>query len=364
MRARSTAALSALLVGVCVIGGNVRSDQHEALSLEQVFDSVHTSVVTLYTEGETGLRDQEGVAQLESNQGSGVLLEGGRILTAAHVVHTADVVVVEYADGTRVRGRVIGSVVQGDVALLQVDEAPPSQIRPAVLGDSDGVRVGSVCFVGGAPRGLTHTLTVGHISARRSRDHPLHDLLDTEHFQTDASINPGNSGGPMFDMNGRVIGIVSFIRSATRESAGLGFAVTSNTARRLLLERNPIWSGMTETFLTGPLARAFQIPEGRSGYLLQRVAKGSPADRMGLVGGSIPATIGGTPILLGGDILLEAMGQRLDSPDIGLALLSSLQDLAPDSRVSVVILRSGQGLKLEAAAGDLAPWLGKTGPGR
>ncbi len=360
MRARFIIVLCALLVAVCVTGGEVYPAEQEA-SLEDVFASVHTSVVTLYTEGETGLRNKEGVAQIESSQGSGVLLEGGRILTAAHVVHSADAVVVEYVDGTRVRGRVIGSVVQGDVALLQVDEAPPASIQPATLGDSDKVRVGSRCFVVGAPRGLTHTLTVGHISARRSRDHPVLDILDTEHFQTDASINPGNSGGPLFDMNGRVIGIVSFIRSATRESAGLGFAVTSNTARRLLLERNPIWSGMTEIFLTGPVARAFQIPEGRSGFLLQRVAEGSPADRLGLIGGSIPATIGERSLLLGGDILLEAMGKRLDSPEVGVALMSSLQDISPDSRVSVVILRSGKGLRMDARAGDLAPWLDKAG---
>jgi len=354
MRSRSTATLSALLAVVCLTGGATHSAE---ATVEEVFANVHTSVVTLYTEGETGLRDAQGLAQTESSQGSGVLLEGGRILTAAHVVHSADAVVVQYADGTRVPGRIIGSVVQGDVAMLQVDEAPPSMIRPAVLGDSDQVRIGSVCFVVGAPRGLTHTLTVGHISARRSRDHPFHDLLDTEHFQTDASINPGNSGGPMFDMNGRVIGIVSFIKSTVRQSAGLGFAVTSNTVRRLLLERNAIWSGMTEVFLTGRVAQAFQLPEGRSGYLLQRVAKGSPADRLGLVGGSIPATIGETPLLIGGDILLEAMGQRLDSADIGLALLSSLQDLTPAARVSVVILRSGKVVKLEAPASDLAPWL-------
>lgn len=358
MRARSIAVVSAFLLAVCVTGGDASSAEAQA-SLEDVFASVFTSVVTLYTEGETGLRDAQGVAQVQSSQGSGVLLEGGRILTAAHVVHSADMVVVAYADGTRVPGHVIGSVVQGDVALLRVDEAPPSRIRPAVLGDSDQVRVGSECFVVGAPLGLTHTLTVGHISARRVRDHPVHDLLDTEHFQTDAAINPGNSGGPMFDMQGRVIGIVSYIRSNTRESAGLGFAVTSNTARRLLLERNPIWSGMTEVFLTGRLAQAFQLPEGRSGFLLQHVAKDSPADRLGLVGGSIPAAIGDAPVLIGGDILLEAMGQRLDSPDIGLTLLSALPDLSPTSRVSVVVLRSGTMLKLEAAASDLAPWLAK-----
>ena len=93
--------------------------------------------------------------------------------------------------------------------------------------------------------------------------------------------------------------------------------------------------------------------------LLKPDAEGSPGARLGLVGGSIPATIGETSLLLGGDILLEAMGQRLDSPDIGLTVLASLQEISPDTRVSVVILRSGKGLKFEAAASDLAPWLAR-----
>jgi len=356
MRTRSTAALSALLFAVCISGDKTYSAEP---SVEEVFASVHTSVVTLWVQGETGLLDAQGAAETESGNGSGVLLEGGRILTAAHVVHSADAVTVEYADGTRVPGRIIGSVVQGDVALLQVDDAPPAGVRPAILGDSDQVRVGSRCFVVGAPLGLTHTLTVGYISARRGRDHPTLDLLNIEHFQTDASINPGNSGGPMFDMNGRVIGIVSFNRTTTGASVGLGFVVTSNTARRHLLERNSIWSGMTEYYLTGSVAQAFQLPEGQSGFLLQRIAKDSPADRLGLVGGSIPVTLDETSILIGGDILLQAMGVRLDSPAAGLELLNALPDIGPTTRVSAVVLRSGKIVELEATASDLAPWLAK-----
>lgn len=328
-----------------------------AASVEEVFQSVQTSVVTLYTTMDTGLRDAAGVAQTESSVGSGVLLEGGRILTAAHVVHSADEIVVDYVDGTRGSASVIGSVVQGDVALLRLDSPPPAGIRPATLGNSDEVRVGSQCFVVGAPKGHSHTLTVGYISARRVRDHPYIDLLDTEHFQTDASINPGNSGGPMFDMQGRVIGVVSYIISRTRESAGLGFAVTSNTARRHLLERSPVWSGMTEVFLTGALASAFQIPEGRSGFLLQRVAKGSPAARLGLVGGSIPASIGGVDVLLGGDILLEAFGYALDSIEKGLQIINAMQEIKAGTLVTVLVLRNGQIVKLEARADQLAPWL-------
>lgn len=353
MNTRPIAILSALLVAISGVAHAAEP------TIEEVFNSVQSSVVTLWVQEETAVRDAQGRAQMMSGNGSGVLLEGGRILTAAHVVHTSDKVTVEYVDGTRAPARVIGSVVQGDVALIQVDDAPPAGVRPAVLGDSDQVSIGSRCFVVGAPLGLTHTLTVGYISARRIQDHPTLDLLDIEYFQTDASMNPGNSGGPMFDMKGQVIGIVSFGKSSTGqgESVGLGFAVTSNATRRHLLERNSIWSGMTEFYLTGKVAEAFQLPPGQSGFLLQRVTKGSPADRLGLVGGSIPATIGEASLLIGGDILISAMGVRLDSPQAGLSLLNALPDIGPDTRVTAVVLRAGKVIELEAKASNLAPWL-------
>jgi len=355
MNRRLIIALSVALMPFCAAAGAHAPEP----SIEEAFSGVESSVVTLWVEEETGIRDAQGRMQLTSGNGSGVLLEGGRILTAAHVVHTSNKVTVQYVDGTRAPARVIGSVVSGDVALLQVDAAPPAGIRPAVLGDSDQVRIGSRCFVVGAPLGLTHTLTVGYVSARRIEDHPTLDLLDIEYFQTDASMNPGNSGGPMFNMNGHVIGIVSFGKSSTGqgESVGLGFAVTSNAARRHLLERNPIWSGMTEYYLTGPIAQAFQLPPGQSGFLLQRVTKGSPADRLGLLGGTIPATIGDTSLMIGGDIVLSAMGVRLDKPHSGLELMNALPNIGPDSTVTAVVLRSGKVIELEAKAGDLAPWL-------
>ena len=275
MRVLSTVIPFALLCAVCATTDVAQATEP---TVEEVFNRVQSSVVTLYTEQRTGLTDREGVAQTIGGNGSGVLIDGGRILTAAHVVHSVDKVEVRFADGTRVPARIVGSVVQADVAMVQLDVAPPQGVRPAVLADSDKVRIGSRCLAVGAPHGLTHSLTVGYVSARRSQDHPTLDILDVEHFQTDAQINPGNSGGPLFDMNGQVIGIVVHNITSTGGSVGLGFAVTSNTTRRYLLDRNPIWSGMTEIYLTGQLAQAFQLPEGQSGFLLQHVAKNSPAD--------------------------------------------------------------------------------------
>jgi S1-C subfamily serine protease len=130
-------------------------------------------------------------------------------------------------------------------------------------------------------------------------------------FQTDAAINRGNSGGPLFDEKGRVIGIVSFILSASGGFEGLGFAVTSNTVRRALIESRAVWTGMTGIVLSGDLARALQLPQA-GGYLVQQVARYSPAEAAGLKPGRIPAVIAGHALLLGGDIILSVDSIEVD----------------------------------------------------
>jgi S1-C subfamily serine protease len=148
------------------------------------------------------------------------------------------------------------------------------------------VQIGEQVFVVGAPLGITHTLTVGHLSARHKPNATFSGMLTAEFFQTDAAINRGNSGGPMFDLKGEVIGIVSSILSQSGGSDGLGFAATSNIARRLLLDEPSVWSGLDGYLLIGEAARAFNLPVGfEAGLLVQRVALGSPADQLGVRGG-------------------------------------------------------------------------------
>ena len=115
-------------------------------------------------------------------------------------------------------------------------ERRPTGAKPAPLGDSDRAEVGDQIFIVGAPLGISYSLTVGYISARRETDDLFGGFLPTEQFQTDAAINEGNSGGPMFNMKGEVIGIVSYIISQSGGFEGLGFVITSNMAKRLLLD--------------------------------------------------------------------------------------------------------------------------------
>ena len=156
-----------------------------------------------------------------SGIGSGVLISpDGKVLTAAHVVQTADRVAVEFANGMSVPARVIASEVRADVALLQLQRVPPGAVA-ARLADSDSVQVGDDVFIIGAPYGLGHSLSVGHVSGRHDMRRIVRGV-PVEVLQTDAAVNMGNSGGPMFNTNGGVVGIVSQILSQSGGFEGIG----------------------------------------------------------------------------------------------------------------------------------------------
>jgi S1-C subfamily serine protease len=221
--------------------------------------------------------------------------------------------------------------------------------RPAALGDSDAVQVGDEVIVVGAPLGMSHTLSVGHVSGRRTARTTfggLSGIGSSEMLQTDASINPGNSGGPMFDMNGHVIGIVSHIIFGEAGAGGLGFVVTSNLAKELVLSGRNFWSGMEGYVLDGDLARIFQLPQPR-GILVQRVAQGSPAEKIGLVPGNRRAKIGDESFLVGGDVILAVEGVEVSTPDAAMRIRTALETRAPQAPLHVVVLRGGRRIDLE-----------------
>lgn len=307
--------------------------------LISVFDRVNPAVVVIYTV-ERQARPSGGGEVAAPGLGSGVLIdEDGHIATAAHVVQTADLVEVEFLDGTKTPAAVVSSDPTADLALLKIDQVPRG-IKPVPLANSAKVAVGTEVFVVGAPYGLGHSLSVGHISGRHRNDGTGLVAPDAELFQTDTAINQGNSGGPMFDMDGEVVGIVSYILSKSGGFEGLGFAVTSNTVRERLLERRSFWSGMTGVMLSGAVAQAFNVPQPY-GFLVQRVALGSPAQKMGLQPSKVPVTIEGQTIFIGGDILLSVDGIPL-TPTSSEDVQTKVKGIQGQQKVVVEVLRGGQ----------------------
>lgn len=313
-----------------------------AQTVGQTFKRVSPSVVVVRTtESEVNSQNLVSVPGV----GSGVLISAdGKVLTAAHVVHTADEIKVEFLDGTTARATVVASEPEADLALLQLDRAPAAAVV-ATLGDSDRAEVGDQVFVVGAPYGIGHTLTVGHISARHKPNTIYSGMSLAEFLQTDAAINQGNSGGPMFSMAGQVIGIVSHIISKSGGFEGLGFVVTSNMARRLLLERKSFWSGLDGIVLSGALARALNLPQP-VGLLVQRVAHNSPSAITGLRGGTMKATIDGRTMTVGGDIILEVQGIPITGRTSYEQIQERLGRLHPGAQFTVTILRGGSRVEL------------------
>jgi serine protease Do len=312
----------------------------------EVFRRVSPSVVVIRSRG----RDVSVSGQVRFGEiGSGVLISpDGKVMTAAHVVHAMDEIVVEFIGGESVRARVVASEPAADLSLIQLERVPAG-VKVARLADSRSIRVGDQVMVVGAPYGLAYSLSVGYISARWAPNTVYHAFPLAEFFQTDATINTGNSGGPMFNMAGDVIGIVSHNISKGGGSEGLGFVVTVNTAKDLLLARRSIWSGLEGHTLSGELAAIFNLPQPE-GFLVKTVAKGSPAEQAGIRGGTKTATIDGQTIVVGGDVLLAVEGIPAGNLADYQRMRDHLQTLAPDATITVTVLRAGRVLNLVGKA--------------
>ncbi len=333
-----------LVLAVAMGGGALATSPPtvEAQTVREVFDKVKSSVAVIRARG----RDVTASGGTSfSETGSGVLVSSdGKVMTAAHVVHTMDEINVEFLGGETVAARVVASEPAADLSLLQLERVPPgAKVSP--MADSNAVHVGDQVIIVGAPYGLSYSLSVGYISARWPPNTVYKTMPLAEFFQTDATINTGNSGGPMFNMKGEVVGIVSHNISKSGGSEGLGFVVTMNTAKQLLLERRSFWSGLEGLILSNQLADLLNLPPKTSGYIVKTVAKDSPGDQIGLRGSNMLVNIGGQEVPLGGDIILSVEGISAAAPNLP-KIREAMNRLAPGAPFKVTILRAGQVLEL------------------
>ena len=229
--------------------------------------------------------------------GSGFIIDAkGIVVTNNHVIKGAEDILVRVNGGKEYKVTIIGSDPLSDIAVLKMETK--NKFIPVKFGDSDKARIGDWVIAIGNPFGLGGTVTSGIISAR-NRSIGLSRYEDF--IQTDASINQGNSGGPLFNMDGDVIGINTAILSPTGASSGIGFAIPSNSAKRVIDqliefgETKRGWLGVRIQFVTKEIADAEKLDKPK-GALVSNVAEGSPSDKAGILPGDIILEFKGTLI--------------------------------------------------------------------
>jgi serine protease Do len=232
-------------------------------------------------------------------EGSGfVISQDGYLVTNNHVVENMDEIRVHFLDGSELEAQIVGRDPKTDIALLKVDP-DGVELTTIALGNSDAIRPGDWVVAIGNPFGLEHTVTAGIVSAKNRREvSPSQAQSYDDFIQTDAAINPGNSGGPLIDLEGRVVGINTAIRSNANT---IGFSVPINQAKQILPQLRADghvtrgWLGVQIQGVDKEIAEAFELDAAR-GALVAMVMPDTPADRGGIERGDVIVEFDGRPI--------------------------------------------------------------------
>jgi putative serine protease PepD len=271
------------------------------LSVGQVYQRTSNGVVEITVASTSSNPYGFGAGQSQQAQGSGFVYDSsGRIVTNQHVVDGASSISVRFWNGKTYKATLVGADASDDLAVIKVD-APSSQLFPLSLADSSKVAVGDGVVAIGSPFGLENTVTSGIVSAlHREMTSPNNFTID-DSIQTDAAINHGNSGGPLLNTQARVIGINSQIDTDSGGNDGVGFAVPSNTVKKVV----------TQLISGGHVQHAY-LGVGISGSgaaKLTNVVSGAPAAKAGLKVGDVVTTVDGT-VVSSGDELRAAIDAK------------------------------------------------------
>ena len=261
-------------------------------------------------------RSAQAVVEIQAGaaRGTGFVIDGeGHVVTNQHVVDQADTVEIGFADGEEEQGRVIATDPSSDLAVIEVDLAG-HDVTPLELGSSAEVEVGDTVYAIGNPFGLERSITAGIVSAVDREIEAPNGFTINGAIQTDAPVNQGNSGGPLFDDGGRVIGVVAQIASETGGNVGIGYAVPSDTVRKVA----------QQLLQDGEIERGYlgvRLNPTDEGVRLAEVIEGGPADDAGLQAG---------------DTVLEAGGQAIET---AADIQNAVADRKPGERIEVRIRR-------------------------
>jgi S1-C subfamily serine protease len=321
--------------------------------LIDLYQRVNLSVVSITVE--------EG-AQGGQAQGSGFVFDlQGDIVTNQHVVDGATAIEVDFPDGFKARGQVLGVDPDSDLAVIKL-ESLPEQLSPLPLGDSDQIQVGQRVVAIGNPFGLAGTMTIGIVSGlgrtlESNRTTPGGLFSAPDIIQTDAAINPGNSGGPLLNLAGQVIGVNKAIESETGVNSGVGFAIAANTVKQIVPEliQNGRFrysylglSSMPELSLN--LQEKLGLKRASGAYVTETVA-GGPAARAGIKADSapndpeLPARFNGD-----GDLIVAIDGHAIRTFSDLLSYL--INHTRPGQIVTLSVVRGGQPVDVPVELGE------------
>jgi serine protease Do len=271
--------------------------------------------------------------------GSGFIIDKvkGYIVTNNHVVRDADRIIVRLGPGDDVLARLVGADPKVDLAVLQVKSSLKVQ---ASWGDSEQLDIGDWVLAIGSPLGFDHSVTAGIVSATERSDLQISEY--ESYIQTDAAINPGNSGGPLINLTGQVVGINTAIITKSGGYEGIGLAIPSSMARRVvesLIKHGKVvrgWLGVGIEPIYTPVARKLNLPDNH-GALVVHVEPGSPADRAGLKFG---------------DVIVKLANQEVADP-AGLRNLTASLDVGAE--VPLTLYRDGKTKSVTVTIEELPP---------
>lgn len=295
----------------------------------------------------------------DSGSGSGSIIDArGYIITNLHVIDNAYKIYISLSDGSQFEGKVIGTDSASDIAVIKFDPPEGMELTTIQFGSSDNLKVGQKVLAIGNPFGFERTLTTGIVSGLGRPIKNEEGTIIRNMIQTDSAINPGNSGGPLLDTQGRMIGINTMIYSTSGSSAGIGFAVSIDTAKRVaaeLIQNGKVHRGTidgTLIQLTSQIASYANLAVSQ-GLMVSELSSDSNAGKQGLLAGTKAVQYGNrynsTTIYLGGDIILAVDGISTTT----LAdYYSVLESKRPGDKAVLTVQRGKQQLELTITLDD------------